>query len=116
MQLPIRISFHGMDASPAVESRIHELAAKLEQFHDRITRCDVAVEQPHHRHQKGNQWHVRIDMTVPGHEIVVSHDPGKDEDHEDVYVALRDAFAAARRQLEDYVHKQRDQRPPGGVS
>src|SRR6187455_2081531 len=103
MQVPVQITFRGMDSSPALETRIGEHVAKLESFHDRITRCDVVVELPHQHHRQGKHWHIRIDLTVPGHEIVVSRDPGKEEDHEDVYVAVRDAFAAARRQLEDYV-------------
>jgi cold shock CspA family protein len=52
-------------------------------------------------------YHVRIDLTVPGDELVVSRDPGKDQAHEDVYVAIRDAFDAARRQLEDHARQQR---------
>ena len=42
-------------------------------------------------------FNVRVDIGVPGSEIVVNRDQ-----HEDVYVALRDAFDAARRQLEDH--------------
>lgn len=108
MILPIQITFHGVDPSPALEARVRELASKLELFHDRITRCEVVIEQPHQHHRNGKHWRVRIDLTVPGHEIVVSRDPGKDGAHEDVYVTLRDAFAAARRQLESYVERQRD--------
>ena len=110
MQVPLHIAFHGIDPSPALEQRIREQVSKLEQFFDRITACDVAVELPHNHHRHGKQWHVRITLAVPGQDIVVSRDPGRDEDHEDPYVAVRDAFLAARRQLEDYVHKLRDER------
>ena len=114
MQVPLHISFHGVDPSPALEARIREHAKKLEQFYDRIIGCDVAVELPHQHHRHGKQWHIRIQLSVPGNDIVVSRDPGRDEDHEDPYVALRDAFMAARRQLEDHVNKLRDdkQREP----
>jgi ribosomal subunit interface protein len=111
MQVPVQIHFHGVDPSPALEQRIREQVAKLEQFYDRITRCEVSVELPHQHQRHGKTWHIRIDVSVPGQEIVVSRDPGRAEDHEDPYVAVRDAFLAARRQLEDYVHKMRDQRP-----
>ena len=57
----------------------------------------VVVEAPHKHHHQGKQFNVRIDIGVPGNEIVVNRDH-----HEDVYVALRDAFDAAKRQLEDY--------------
>lgn len=110
MQVPLHITFHGLDVSPALEARIREHAAKLEQFYDRITRCEVAVELPHQHHRHGKHWHIRIQLTVPGQDIVVSRDPGRDEDHEDPYVAVRDAFAAARRQLEEHVKRVREER------
>jgi ribosome-associated translation inhibitor RaiA len=108
MQVPLHIKFHGVDPSPYLEQRIREHVAKLETLCDRITRCEVVIELPHLHHRNGKQFHVRIDFSVPGHEIVVSRDPGVDEAHEDPYVAVRDAFLAARRQLEDHLHKVRD--------
>jgi len=105
MQIPVEITFKEMESSDAVEARIRELAAKLERVYDRVVRCDVMVETPHRHQQKGRQFHIRVRLTVPGGEIVSSHDPGPDEHHEDVYVALRDAFNAAKRQLEDHSRK-----------
>jgi cold shock CspA family protein/ribosome-associated translation inhibitor RaiA len=105
MQIPVEITFKEIEGSAAVEARIRELAARLERVYDRVVRCDVMVETPHRHQSKGRQYHVRVRLTVPGGEIVASHDPGPDEAHEDVYVALRDAFAAARRQLEDHARK-----------
>jgi len=102
MQIPVEITFKEIERSPAVEARIRELAAKLEHVYDRVVRCDVMVETPHRHHHKGRQFHVRVRLTVPGGEIVASHDPGPDGAHEDVYVALRDTFNAAKRQLEDF--------------
>jgi ribosomal subunit interface protein len=105
MQIPVEVTFKEMDRSEAVEARIQELAAKLERVFEPVIRCDVMVETPHRHQQKGRQFHVRVRLTVPGGEIVASHDPGSDGAHEDVYVALRDAFNAAKRQLEDYARK-----------
>jgi len=105
MQIPVDITFKELGKSEALETRIRESVQKLERVFDRITRCEVLVETPHRHHRTGRQYHVRIRLTVPGGEIVVSRDPGPDEAHEDAYVALRDAFLAARRQLEDYVRK-----------
>jgi ribosomal subunit interface protein len=110
MQVPVHIKFHGIEVSPALEKRIMEHVAKLEQFYDRITSCEVVVELPHLHHRHGKQFHVRIEVSVPGSDIVVSRDPGEDGAHEDPYVAVRDAFMAARRQLEDYIHRQRDEK------
>lgn len=107
MQIPLRISFHGMQPSPAIEAQIRAKAAKLERFHQRITGCHVAVESPHRHSRKGEVYRVRVDLTLPGGEIVANRSPGQDHSHEDLYVAIRDAFNAASRQLEDYVRKQR---------
>ena len=109
MQIPLELSFRNMDHSDAVEAAVREKVAKLEQFHANITSCRVAVEALHRQHHKGNTYHVRVDVTLPGHELVASRDPGNDHAHEDVYVAVRDAFNAARRQLEALNHKQKRQ-------
>jgi cold shock CspA family protein/ribosome-associated translation inhibitor RaiA len=103
MQIPVEITFRDIEHSDAVEARIRELVGKLERIYDRITRCEVMVGQPHHRHRKGNAYSITVRLTIPGGEVVSSHDPGPDGAHEDVYVALRDAFAAVKRQLEDAV-------------
>lgn len=96
-----------MPPSEAIEAHIREKAAKLDLFYDRITRCRVVVEAPHRHHHKGKLFNVRIDMTVPGGELVVNRDPSKRAAHEDVYVAIRDAFDAARRKLQDFARRQR---------
>lgn len=96
-----------MDTSPAVERRIREKVRKLETFHDRIISCRVVVEAPHRRHQKGKLYLVSVDVTVPGGEFVVNTGKRFNHSHEDVYVALRDAFSAMRRQLEDHARTSR---------
>lgn len=107
MQLPLQITFRNMDASPAVEDVIREKADKLERYYEHIMSCRVVVEASHRHHHKGNIYHVRVDLTVPTDELVVSREPHRDHSHEDLYVAIRDAFNAARRQLEEFVRKQR---------
>ncbi len=102
MEIPLQITVRDLSPSDAIEAHIRERAVRLERFHDRIVGCRVVVEAPHrHRHQ-GVLYHVRIDLTVPGGELVV-----KRESNEDAYVAVRDAFDAARRRLEDYARRQR---------
>jgi ribosome-associated translation inhibitor RaiA len=98
--IPTKITFQGLDRSQAVEERVHEHVAKLAQLFAPITRCDVVIEKPHRHHRHGSPYHVRIELAVPGHMIEVSQDPGTDGAHDDVYVAVRDSFLAARRQLE----------------
>lgn len=120
MQVPAQITFRGMDASPAVERRIREKVRKLENLNDRITSCHVVVEAPHRRRQKGKLYLVSIDVTVPGRELVVKTAKRLNHSHEDVYVALRDAFNAIRRQLEDHARESRGEVkshdvPPHGI-
>ncbi len=108
MQTPLQITFRDMESSAAVEVNIREKAAKLEQYYDRIMSCRVMVEAPHGHHHQGRLYQVRIDLGVPDGELVVSHEHHhKDGAHEDVYVAIRDAFDAMKRQLEDYARKRR---------
>jgi ribosomal subunit interface protein len=107
MQEPVRITFKDMEPSAAIEAWVEERAAGLEKFYEPITHCHVVIEAPHRHSQHGMLYGVRIDVTVPGEEIVVSHQGPKDHAHEDVYVALRDAFRAAKRQLQDYGRKRR---------
>lgn len=107
MQLPLEITFRNMDSSEALESNIREKADKLERYYDRIMSCRVAVEAQHRHHHKGNIYHCRIDLTVPGKELVVSREPHRNHAHEDPYVAVRDAFDAMRKQLEAFARQQR---------
>ncbi|HEY8431880.1 MAG TPA: HPF/RaiA family ribosome-associated protein [Sandaracinaceae bacterium] len=100
MKTPLRITFQGLDPSPALEERIRRKAAKLERFCDRITSCHVVVERPPAHKQHGGTYHVRIHLEVPGGRLDVAREPGRDQAHEDVYVALRDAFDRAARMLD----------------
>lgn len=100
MQIPLQITVRDVPHSDAVEAKVREKAAKLEEFFTHITSCRVVVEMPHKHTHQGRQFNVRIDIGVPGKEIVVNHDH-----NEDVYIAMRDAFDAAKRQLEDYARR-----------
>jgi ribosomal subunit interface protein len=107
MILPLQITFRQMEASTALEARIRELASRLDKFSDQIMRCHVILEPlAHHQHQ-GNLYDFRIDITLPDAEIAIRRAHRADRAHEDPYVALRDAFRAARRKLQDYERKRR---------
>jgi ribosome-associated translation inhibitor RaiA len=121
MRLPVQITWRDMAPSTAVGTKIREEAAKLEEFYDRITSCRVTIEIPHRYQNGGYQFHIRIDLTVPGAEIVVNYEPtlhsslrrmeseehAKGQElsapHKDVYVAIRDAFKVARRKAQESV-------------
>jgi ribosomal subunit interface protein len=107
MHVPLQIAFHNMDRSEAVKALIEEKVAWLERFYDRITGCRVVIEAPHRHHRHGYPYRVHIDLTVPGGEIVVNRDPAERASHKDLNVALRDAFDAARRRLEEHVRRLR---------
>jgi len=103
MKLALQVTFRDMPRSDAVEAEIRRRAAKLEDFCDRIMSCRVTVETPAaHKHQ-GKLFAVHVDVKVPGEEIAST----RRQEHEDVYVAIRDAFDAVRRRLEDYVRRSR---------
>jgi ribosome-associated translation inhibitor RaiA len=124
MRIPAQITWRDMAPSAAVEAKIREEAEKLEAFYDRITSCRVMIEIPRRYQNGGYRFRVRIDLTVPGSEIVVNHEPtlhgflqrlggverAKGQElsapHKDVYVAIRDAFKVARRKLREYSHRQ----------
>lgn len=102
MKIPIQITFRHLPQSDALEARIREKAAKLERFFPRIMSCRVVVEEQRlHQHQ-GKLFNVSIDLHIPGHELAVSMDHD-----EDVFVAVRDAFSDARRQLEEHARLMR---------
>jgi ribosomal subunit interface protein len=96
MQVPLQITLRNLPHSDALEARIRKKAEKLEAFCQQIVSCNVTVESGHRHHRQGREFAVRIDIRVPGHEMVVTRDHD-----EDVYVALRDAFDVAMRQLDE---------------
>ncbi len=98
----IQITLRGLERSEALEARIRRLLARLECRHADILGCRVVVEAPHRAMHQGGQFVVRLDLKVPGGEIVVNRDH-----NEDAYAALRDAFNAAGRQLSDHEQRRR---------
>ena len=107
MMLPLQITLRHMDSSPALEARIRELASKLDRFSTQIIRCHVIVQPlAHHKHQ-GVLYDFRIEVTLPDEKIAIRHAHAADHAREDPYVALRDAFRATRRRLEDYERRRR---------
>ena len=131
MKIPLQITFRDMAPSAAIESNLRDKAAKLDELYPDIMSCRVIIEAPHRHHHKGKAYSVRIDLTVPGAELVINrapkrlaaaklsrgeepekdlaevHEPSKHAAHEDVYVAIRDAFNAAGRKLQDYARRRR---------
>lgn len=106
MNTPLEISFKGLDKSPAIEAKIAEKAAKLEKHFDRMTHCRVVVAAPHKHSHKGKTYEIKIDIGIPGTApLIVTHESAVGQAQEDLKIALRDAFEAAGRRLDEVVEK-----------
>ncbi len=102
MSQHLAITFRNMPPSEAVERSIRDHMASLARFEDWIKRCRVVVEARHPGPRQGTLFHVLIGLTVPGGGIIVGQNAAANDAHEDVHLVLRDAFEAARRQLEEF--------------
>ncbi|REK09956.1 MAG: HPF/RaiA family ribosome-associated protein [Planctomycetota bacterium] len=107
MQVPLQVAFRNMPHSHRIVEQIEAHVAHLESFYDRITSCRVVVDIPHRHHDSGNLYQVRIDITVPGHEIVVNRESSQQTQFKDLDTALGHAFDAATRQVEDLAKQRR---------
>ena len=105
MQLPLEVTFRGMDHSDAVEADVRRQAEKLEHHFGRIVSCRVVIEAPHRHSRKGWLYRVSVDLKIPGHEIAVTNAGPENHAHEDMHVAVRDVFDAVRRQLQDFARR-----------
>jgi len=107
MLLSPEITFRGLESTPAIEGKVHERVERFDRYYQRIMGCRVMIESRHRHHHKGKLYHVRIELTVPGDQLVVSREPNHNHAHEDAYAAIRDAFDAMERQLESFARRQR---------
>ncbi len=105
MQIEPLIVFKGFSSSPDIEEVIRRRISRLERVHDRITSCRVTLELSHRRSRKGASYHVHIDVTVPGAEVVSTKDRTTDPAHENIRAAIRDSFDSVQHQLEDLSRK-----------
>lgn len=118
---PVQISFRHMTVSPAIEEEIRSRAAWLESFYPAVVGCRVLLEVPHRHRRRGRPLHVRIEVSLPGEDVVVNHEPTLDATarstprksdeldgpHKNAHVAIHEAFDVARRRLEDVARRQR---------
>lgn len=125
METSLQITFRNVESSEMVEEWIRAEVAKLNTFYNRIMRCRVAIEVPHSHHRKGSPYHIRIDLIVPGEEIVVNREPSLSPrvrqlggaeikkrlevktTRKNLRLAINGAFKAAGRQLQDYARRKR---------
>ena len=102
MDRELQITARELEGSDALMAKIRERADKLEKLYDHIVSCHVVVESPERRHHKGKLYNCRIHLHVPGEEIIINREP-----NEDPYISVRDAFDAAKRQIQEHADKRR---------
>jgi cold shock CspA family protein/ribosome-associated translation inhibitor RaiA len=107
LNFPLQVQFRNMDESDFVYNAVWDHAERLEIFFNRITSCQVIVSLPHRHKHRGNIYTVQLRLHVPGGDVYISTTGEKNHAHEDVYVAVRDAFDAAKRKLEDVIRQRR---------
>ena len=113
MQVPLDITFQNSEPSEAIRSEVEKQAKRLEKFHDRITSCHVTVIAPTMKRRHGDLFKIDICVAMPNHkDILVSRAHGDAPQHEHVMVAIKDAFAAAQRQIKDAAREMRGQVKP----
>lgn len=98
--LPLQITMKDIPTCPALENKIRERTEKLTHYFSRIISCKVVVEQPQKHKHRGKLYKAHIEVMVPGKELVATH-----KDNEDAHLAVRDAFNAMQRQLEEHARK-----------
>jgi cold shock CspA family protein len=106
---PLQVLFRGLEPDPDVETAARAEADKLERYFGHVVGCRVTVSMPHRHHRKGNLYHVRVELGLPGEDVVINREPAERHAHASWRVALRDSFDRARRVLEDRVRRMRAQ-------
>jgi ribosomal subunit interface protein len=104
-----KVVFRGIDHSQAVADAVQKRLEKLERYSDEIQSLKVTLDSPHNHHHKGKVYHVGVEAVIPNHDILVNHDQHDNHSHEDIYVAIRDAFNALERRIKSIYQKRRHQ-------
>ncbi|HWB49454.1 MAG TPA: HPF/RaiA family ribosome-associated protein [Stellaceae bacterium] len=107
MTVPLQITFRDLPPSVAVEQQIRERAANLERVYDRLTGCRVIVEGRHRPQRAGRVAHLCIELSMPGRVLTIGRGADEFHTHDDVFVAVRAAFDAARRRLDRHAERRR---------
>ena len=94
-----QVVYHNIDQSPALSEKVVRRIEKLQRFSNDIIGGRVVLDSPHNNHQKGKVFSVTLEIHTSGKEVIVKQDQHDRAEHEDIYVAVRDAFNAAERQL-----------------
>lgn len=107
MDIPVRITFQGLDPSAALRAKIKARAQRLQRFADDILACDIVVRACEQRHRRGNRYNVHARVALRDCEIEAGRTPLADAGNEDPYKAAAQTFDALRRRIEDHVRRRR---------
>ena len=107
MSVEVQTTYRDFPPPLLAEKRIRQRVEKLERLFPRIISCHVVAEEAHQSHHKGKLYSVHVNVAVPGGEIVANREHHDRRDHEDFYVAMRDAFDALERQLRSRAERRR---------
>jgi len=107
MQMPVQMTFRNMPVSDAVETECWNEVERLEQDFDRIVGCHVTVAEIRHCDSRRRHYDVRIDLTVPGEELVVNRPHTDSCTNENATDAVREGFDQMRVRLREYVNRMR---------
>lgn len=107
MSNDFQIVFHNLDQSDAIIDAVNKRIEKLRRFSSDILGGRVVLDSPHNNHHKGKVYSVALELHTPSKPVMVTQDQHDNHAHEDLYVAIRDAFNAAERQLKSVDKKHR---------
>lgn len=102
MEMPLELVWRNVDSSDALEATIRDRVDKMHRYFNHIISVHVTVEVPHRTQQTAKSYHIRVETRVPGQQLVVSQDPGREGAHYDPFITVRDAFDAMDKQLESF--------------
>ena len=108
MKAPTKVSYDGVDPSPALSADIERYASKLARLVPDLLGCEVTVSRIESSHKQGNRYLVRVRGKLRDGWLEAGKTPEPDRSHGDPHIAVRDSFDALQRQLEDHQGIQRD--------
>lgn len=97
----LKVTCRGFSSTDSIRESVEEQAKKLQQYYPKLNLCEVTIDHGHGRQKQGRIFHVQVHLGVPGEDIFINREPEKNHAHEELSVAIRDAFKAARRKLDD---------------
>ena len=103
--IPLKLTLRHSGHSAGLLEEVQRGSDRLAELRARVSRCDVLLESPSHHHRHGSQWRARIDLTIPGKEILVDHALA-----EDPYSAVHQAFAIAAQKIESFRQRRLERR------